>query len=324
MDFAGPFEGKMILVIIVSYSKWIEAYPTSGATSTVVVELSRTLFAQFGVPEVIVTDNGSCFVSEKFGTFLLKNGIKHITSAPYHPATNGLAEWTVQTMKRGLKKLRDGSVASRLAKILLAHWTAPQSTTGESPAQLLQNRQIRTRLDLIKPSRSHQVDHCQQQQKVCHDESAKRKQFSKGERVYVRNFGTGTRWLPVIVEEITGPVSCLVILEDNRLIRRHFDHITRRRHESKSLVGSDSDVQEVEKEFEEVPYSALLTPGSDTYMDSSLPDSSGREEPPQEEIGSVPEAQPLQEPVAEVNPSHVSHSGVVKTYQKRQCRPPDR
>ena len=77
MDFAGPFEGKMILVIIDSHSKWIEAYPTSGATSTVVVELSRTLLAQFGVPEVIVTDNGSCFVSEEFG--LLKN---RITSAP--------------------------------------------------------------------------------------------------------------------------------------------------------------------------------------------------------------------------------------------------
>ena len=142
--------------------------------------------------------------------------------------------------------------------------------------------------------------------------------------MYVRNFGTGTRWLPAIVEEITGPVSCLVILEDNRLIRRHFDHIIRRRHESTSLVGSDPDVQEVEKEFEEVPNSALLAPGSDTYVNSSLPDSSGREEPPQEEIGSVPEAQPLQEPVAEVNPSHLSHSGVVKTYPKRQCRPPDR
>ena len=158
----------------------------------------------------------------------------NITSAPYHPATNGLAERAVQTMKRGLKKLRDGSMASRLAKILLAYRTAPQSTTGESPAQLLQNRQIRTRLNFIKPSRSCQVDHRQQQQKVCHDESVKRRQFSKGERVYVQNFGTGTRWLPAIVEEITGPVSCLVILEDNWLIRRHFDHIIHRRHESTS------------------------------------------------------------------------------------------
>ena len=55
------------------------------------------------------------------------------------PATNALAKWAVQTVKRSLKKQRDGSVAPRLAKILLAYWTAPQSTTGESPAQLLQN-----------------------------------------------------------------------------------------------------------------------------------------------------------------------------------------
>ena len=58
MDFAGPFEGKMILVVIDSHSKWIEAYPTDSSTSTKVIELSRTLFSQFGIPEVLVMDNG--------------------------------------------------------------------------------------------------------------------------------------------------------------------------------------------------------------------------------------------------------------------------
>ena len=107
MDLAGPFEGKMILVVINSHSKWIEAYPTDSSTSTKVIELSRTLFSQFGIPEVLVTDNGPCFVSEEFETFLSKNGIKHVTSAPFHPATNGLAERAVQIVKKVSKRRKE-------------------------------------------------------------------------------------------------------------------------------------------------------------------------------------------------------------------------
>ena len=100
-----------------------------------IIELSRTLFVQFGVPEVLVTDNSSCFVSSEFKNFLLKNGIKHITSAPYHPATNGLAERAMKIVNKGLKKEVGGSMATRLAKVLMAYRTTPQSTTGMSPSQ---------------------------------------------------------------------------------------------------------------------------------------------------------------------------------------------
>ena len=160
MDFAGPVNGKMILIVIDVHSRWIEAYPTESASSSAVIELSRVLFSQFGIPEVLVTDNGPCFVSEEFEIFLAKNGVKHITSAPYHPATNGLAERAVQTVKRGLKKETQGSMKIRLAKILMAYRSTPQSTTGMSPAQLLLGRHIRTRLDLLVSSTSEKVEHC--------------------------------------------------------------------------------------------------------------------------------------------------------------------
>lgn len=119
MDFASPFEGKVILVAIDSHSKWIEAFPMNGVvTSQVVIKLSHTLFAQFGIPEAVVTDNGPCFVSEEFEAFMVTNGVKHITLAPYHPSTNGLTERTIQTVKRGLKNNKNGSLSSRLAKLL--------------------------------------------------------------------------------------------------------------------------------------------------------------------------------------------------------------
>ena len=50
MDFVGPVNGKMILIVIDAHSRWIGAYPTESATTTAVIELSRGLFSQFGIP----------------------------------------------------------------------------------------------------------------------------------------------------------------------------------------------------------------------------------------------------------------------------------
>ena len=63
------------------------------------------MFARIGLPELVVSDNGQCFVSEEFKLFLAKNGIKQITSVPYHPSSNGLAERALQIIKKGLKKI---------------------------------------------------------------------------------------------------------------------------------------------------------------------------------------------------------------------------
>ena len=71
-----------------------------------------------------------------------------MTSAPYHPASNCLAERAVQVVKRGLKKVTDGTMNLRLAKILLTYRVTPQSTTGLAPAEVFLGRRPRTRLDI--------------------------------------------------------------------------------------------------------------------------------------------------------------------------------
>ena len=100
LDFAGPLKGKMYLVVVDAHSKWIEAICTPSATSAAVIEELNVLFAQFGLPDTIVTDNGTCFVSAEFSAILKRNGIKQITSAPYHLATNRMAECGVQIVKK--------------------------------------------------------------------------------------------------------------------------------------------------------------------------------------------------------------------------------
>ncbi len=63
------------------------------------MEELRVLFSQFGLPECIVSDNGTCFKSVEFNEFLKRQVVKHIVSAPYHPSTNVLAERALQVVK---------------------------------------------------------------------------------------------------------------------------------------------------------------------------------------------------------------------------------
>ncbi|CAB3999346.1 Transposon Ty3-G Gag-Pol poly [Paramuricea clavata] len=56
------------------------------------VEKLRMTFASQGLLEMVVSDNGPAFVSKEFEEFLRKNGVRHVTSAPYNPSFNGLVE----------------------------------------------------------------------------------------------------------------------------------------------------------------------------------------------------------------------------------------
>jgi len=75
-------------------------------TSAVTIEHLHSIFATHGLPEMLVSDNGSVFTSVEFDNFTKQNGILHLKSAPYHPAaaSNGLAERAVQTFKAFVKK----------------------------------------------------------------------------------------------------------------------------------------------------------------------------------------------------------------------------
>ena len=93
IDYAGPVEGKILLITVDAHSKWIDVAVVTSATSSITIEKLRGMFATHGISGVIVSDNGTVFINDKFETFMTLNGIKHVKSAQYHPSTNGLAEW---------------------------------------------------------------------------------------------------------------------------------------------------------------------------------------------------------------------------------------
>ena len=160
-----------MLVITDAHSKWPEVYTMSSTTANKTITKLRETFARYGLPEQLISDNGPQFVSEELETFLRVNGVKHIRSSPYHPASNGAAERLVQTVKQALEAGRvDGvPVEQTLATFLLRYRATPHATTGVPPSTLLMGRTLRTRLDLIKPDVGRRVREQQAHQKTQHD-----------------------------------------------------------------------------------------------------------------------------------------------------------
>ena len=173
----------------------------------------------------MVSDNAPYFVSENIESFF---GISHKTSLPYHPQSNGLAEQAVQIVKKGLRKVTEGTLNTRLSTVLFTYRTTPQSCTGLSPADLLLHYKPLTRLDLLFPSVSGKVEKSQFRQKDAHDATSRKREFIVGQSVYARNFREGDKWLPGHIVKVNGAVSFDIKLTDGRQWRRHQDHIRSR------------------------------------------------------------------------------------------------
>ena len=232
----------MFLVLIDAHTKWMEVFRVASASANVTIQQLRTTFAQFGLPHSVVTDNGSCFMCEDFRAFLRLNGIQHITTAPYHPASNGQAERAVQVFKHGFKRVINVTITDRIARFLFSYRITPHFTTGVSPAELMFGRKCRLHLDLLLPDYTVRVEAQQQWQKEQHDLHAHNRVVSNGEQVYARNFRPGEMCLPGCIFKAKGPVSFLVRLTDGQVIKRHVDHVRKRlpehRQQAKQTPGS--------------------------------------------------------------------------------------
>jgi transposase InsO family protein len=95
-----------------------------------VVNSIKSIFARYGVPEVVISDNGPQYSSREFRVFSDKWGIHHYTSSPHHPRGNGVAEAAVKVAKSILKKSEDPYIA------LMEHRNTPD-VSGYSASQKL-------------------------------------------------------------------------------------------------------------------------------------------------------------------------------------------
>ena len=179
----------------------------TSATATIVI--LRQHFSIYRLPVHCVSDNGPQFRSEEFAHFLKMNGVKHIRVAPYHAASNGLAERIVQSFKCHRKANKGGklSIQQRIANFLLPYRSTTHSTTGRTPAGLFLARELRTRLTLRCPSVGEKVMDSQSKQKATHDAHAKCREFFPGDRICAKGLRKEHKWWPGSVAERSGPKS---------------------------------------------------------------------------------------------------------------------
>lgn len=226
VDFGGPFMGHYFLVMVDAFSKWVEVHPVRSPSTDATISVFRTVFAQHGLPDIIVSDNGPAFVSSQYADFLSRNGIRRMLVPPYHPASNGAAERVVQTIKDKLKKSAPGDFKTQVARVLFHYRTTPHDLTGRAPCELLMGRKIKTPLDLMHPSLKTTVQLKQLKQKIHADQGCRRVSLMEsGTKVYARNFRPGPPWVPA---SVVGPVSASSVqlkLPDGTSWHRHGDHL---------------------------------------------------------------------------------------------------
>jgi hypothetical protein len=146
------------------YSGFPEIVRLQGTTSAHIIIALKTMFARYGIPLIVMSDNAPNLASFEINSFLTSWGARHDTSSPYIARSNGLAERNIQTVKQLLKKAQINNDDPFMA--LLAIRSSPLAS-GESPAELFLGRKIRSsvisfreeaKLDNLSPEVSSKFD----------------------------------------------------------------------------------------------------------------------------------------------------------------------
>ena len=126
---------KNYITVVDHFSDFIEASKLQDTTSTSVTKALKDHFfkSRHGIPDTVVSDNGSQFSSQEFHEFSLSWELNHVTSSPHYPKSNGKAESSVKIVKQLFKKAERDRKDPWLA--LLDYRNTPTEGVGASPAQ---------------------------------------------------------------------------------------------------------------------------------------------------------------------------------------------
>lgn len=264
MDYLGPFKDKHYLVIQDSYSKWVEVFKMRGMTAAEAVEKLRECCSRFGIPDVIVSDNGTQFTSSEFQTFCTRNGIRYVTSPPYKPQSNGAAENSVKTFKNGMSKVLSDpknsatSIETLVCRHLFFYRSSLHATTQQTPYKLMFGREMRTQFDKLKPNILATVQKKIDEKILKENEGRQNKEFTEGDAVWMREFKANRQsWSKATIEKQIG-INVFLCTNANGTHKKHSDQI-RKRESPVEPSTSDTPLADKNTKKDETPKATSTT-----------------------------------------------------------------
>ena len=159
IDFIGPLRtatdgSRYILLIVDSFSRWCEAFPTSSQDATTVADiLYKQIFTRFGAPRSLVSDRGRQFLSKLVKALCQLFQVSKVNTSPYHPQTNATCERLNSSLEQSMRAYCENNQADwprYIPGILMAFRATPCTrSTGYSPYFLLFGRNMTTPLDTL-------------------------------------------------------------------------------------------------------------------------------------------------------------------------------
>lgn len=223
------WDHKDYMVIVDYYSRYFEVYQLCNTLSSTVISKCKNAFSRHGIPEKVVSDNAMQYTSSEFTDFARTWNFTHVTSSPRYPQSNGLAERTVQTVKRLFTKSKLSGIDPLIS--LLEYRTTPLDI-GSSPSQLLMGRRLRAALPVtvqhmvpeIPVNARDKMISSRMRAKKQYDKNAKpRKTPEVGESVRFQKFDK--KWNPAVIVNKHNGRSFSLLDQNGTIYRRNTSHI---------------------------------------------------------------------------------------------------
>lgn len=220
---------RVYLIVVDAFSKWLECFHMSSGTSTqALISKLKYLFSRFGLVKVICSDNDAKIKTVEFRKFCDVNGIEHVTSPIYHPASNGQAENSVRTCKKMLKCILSKPsrcVDEDLLGYLFQYRNTVHCATGLTPAKLMYGRDLRCRLDLVVPAKN--TDNTRNN--VSTSITSCSRKFNVGDLVLLRWYVSRKPiWTKGVIHKKIGQRLYSVFAQQyNEYVNRHIDQLIR-------------------------------------------------------------------------------------------------